>query len=83
MPAIPVDLYSASDIVGFTLGLISLMQASVWFRWRKRGMLSPAVSALSTPVLVATGSTLVHIGARSSRLGSSCKNCGQSYWRLR
>ena len=67
MPTVPVDLYSASDIVGFTLALIALMQASVWFNRRERGMLWFAAAALSTAVLVATGGTLVHIGARPSR----------------
>ena len=55
MPSIPVDLQSARDIVGFSIGLIALMQAGVWYTERERGMAWFVLGSLLATLLVASG----------------------------
>ena len=56
MPSLLADPRSASDIVAFSIGLIALTQAGVWYRQREPGMLwFAAGSFLSTCLVVANG----------------------------
>jgi len=55
MPSLPVELHSVSDAVEFTIGLIALMQAAVWYTERERGMPWFVAGSLLTTLMVTRG----------------------------
>ncbi len=63
MPSIPVDSQSASNILSFSIGLIALMQAGVWYAEREPGLPWFAAASLLSALLVAKGSGALTVSA--------------------
>jgi len=63
MPSIPVDSQSASAILSFSIGLIALMQAGVWYAEREPGLPWFAAASLLSALLVVKSSAASPVSA--------------------